>query len=251
MKSFKDIAYQILKEEGVPLHSKDIVRIALKKKMLDTTGKTPEATMNAELIVDTNKKKNSRFIKTALSTFYINAKYRPSTKIEYKISDAVSSKQKGDIAEAKVAELITLYGDKSLACYKPISDDEGLDLIVKEKKSLRTIYIQVKSRFGTKSQIVAYVKELSLINSPKMAIVFCFFDTEKGDLWDYVWFVPGNEFKKKSKAINIKGHGILLPFIAGRSKKESNKWDKYLIKKQGLANRIIEQMKKFKFKHNE
>lgn len=32
MKSFKDIAYQILKERGQPLHSKEITKIALKNQ---------------------------------------------------------------------------------------------------------------------------------------------------------------------------------------------------------------------------
>ena len=31
MSSFKDIAFQILKETGKPLHSKEITKIALKK----------------------------------------------------------------------------------------------------------------------------------------------------------------------------------------------------------------------------
>jgi hypothetical protein len=51
----------------------------------------------------------------------------------YKVA-TISAVQKGNIVEARVAELITLYGD-NLACYRPISDDEGIDLIVKEKGS--------------------------------------------------------------------------------------------------------------------
>ena len=47
MSSFKDIAFQILKEAGRPLHSNEITQIALKKGWLKTAGKTPEATMNA------------------------------------------------------------------------------------------------------------------------------------------------------------------------------------------------------------
>ena len=66
----------------------------------------------------------------------------------WKISKDFSTKQKGDIAEARIAELVTRYGDTTLSCYKPISDDEGIDLIVKEKGSLKTMYVQIKSRFG-------------------------------------------------------------------------------------------------------
>lgn len=150
MNSFKDIAYQILKESGKPLHSKEITKIALARGWLKTAGKTPEATMNAQLVVDINsKKEKSRFIKTAPSTFGLNPttssvvekQLRYEVKVEekkYKISKDVSTKQKGDITEARIAELITLYGDTTLSCYKPISDDEGIDLIVKEKGSLKT-----------------------------------------------------------------------------------------------------------------
>jgi len=38
--------------------------------------------------------------------------------------------------------------------------------------------------------------------------------------------------------------GKVLGFVAGRKKKESNKWDQYLIDKRDLANRIITQMKR-------
>ena len=117
MNSFKDIAYQILKEAVKPLHSKEITKIALEKGWLITAGKTPEATMRAELIVDINSKKDkSRFIKTSPAIFGLNENIIVPEKIEvikeekvYKISKDVSTKQKGDITEARIAELITLY----------------------------------------------------------------------------------------------------------------------------------------------
>lgn len=251
MNSFKDIAYQILKEVGKPLHSKEITKIALKRGWLKTAGKTPEATMNAQLVVDINTRKDkSRFIKTAPSTFGLNPEFKivAETKIEkkigkiYKVSKDVSTKQKGDIAEARIAELITLYGDTTLSCYKPLSDDEGIDLIVKEKGSLKTMYIQIKSRFGDNPDDIftATTKSASIANKNSMAVVFCFFDTEEGDLWDYLWFVPTPDFLKMANKLDS---GRLLGFVAGRKKKESNKWDQYLIDKRDLANGIIAQLK--------
>ena len=71
--TFKGIAYEILKEAGKPLHSDDITKIALQKGWLKTAGKTPKATMNAQLIVDVNKNgTKSLFKKVAPSTFAIN-----------------------------------------------------------------------------------------------------------------------------------------------------------------------------------
>ncbi|MBU0999454.1 hypothetical protein KKG24_04120 [Patescibacteria group bacterium] len=252
MNSFKELAYQILKEADKPLHSKEITKIALDHGWLKTAGKTPEATMNAQLVVDINSKKDkSRFIKTAPSTFGLNpdfiepqkGKVAEKEEKKYTISKNVSSKQKGDIAEARIAELVTLYGDTTLSCYKPISDDEGIDLIVKRKESLKTMYIQIKSRFGDNPDDIftATVKASSVVDRYSMALIFCFFDTEKGDLWDYVWFVPAPDFLKMSNKLMS---GKMLGFVAGRKRKESNKWDEYLIDKRDLANGTLQQMER-------
>jgi hypothetical protein len=251
--SFKDIAYQILRETGKSLHSKEITKIALNRGWLKTAGKTPEATMNAQLIVDINsKKEKSRFIKTAPSIFGLNPDFKGTTKAKskrrkeekiYKISKDISSKQKGDIAEARIAELITLYGDTTLSCYKPISDDEGIDLIVKEKGSLKTMYLQIKSRFGDNPGVIftATTKTVSIADNYAVALIFCFFDTSEGDLWDYLWFVPAPDFIKMANKLN---KGKMLGFVAGRKRRESNKWDQHLIDKRELANTVISQMKR-------
>lgn len=82
MNSFKNIAYRILKEAGKSLHSKTITKIALDRGWLKTVGKTPEATMNAQLIVDINsKKEKSRFVKTKPSIFGLNKNFKESKTI--------------------------------------------------------------------------------------------------------------------------------------------------------------------------
>lgn len=252
MTTFKSIAYQILKDAGKPLHSKEITRRALASDLV-TEGKTPEATMNAILVVDINtNKNNSPFIKTAPSTFAINSDFKPPQKkskplkkegTSYQLSKNITTQQKGHIAEARVAELVMLYGETSLSCYKPISDDEGIDLIVKQKGSLRTMYIQIKSRFGDNPDeaFVATTKAGTIADNYSMAVIFCYFDTEKGDIWDYLWFVPAPDFIKMANKLS---GGSALGFVAGRKKKESNKWDQYLIDKRDLAGAILEQMKR-------
>ena len=161
----------------------------------------------------------------------------------YRISKNVSSKQKGDIAEARIAELVTLYGETTLSCYKPISDDDGIDLIVKEKRSLKTMYIQIKSRFGDNPNAIftANVRSDAVIDNYSMATIFCFFDTEDGDIWNYLWFIPAPDFIKKANSLM---GGKMKGFVAGRQRNESNKWDQYLIDKRNLANAIITQMKR-------
>jgi hypothetical protein len=235
-----------LQEVNSPLHSNEITKIALERGLLKTTGKTPEATMSAQLITDVNNNAESRFVKLAPSVFALNRNIIQPVEIpeksqSYKISKKASSRQKGDIVEARISELITLYGDTALSCYKPISDDEGIDISVKEKGSLKTIYLQVKSRFGDDPSkiFVANIKSSTVVDNYAMGFVFCHFDSEKGNLWDRLWFVPAPDF------INIATtQGKNLSFVAGRKKRKTNKWDNYLIDKTSLANRIISQMKR-------
>lgn len=44
---FKDAAYEILKKAGQPLHYKEIATRAMEAGLLETVGRTPEATMGA------------------------------------------------------------------------------------------------------------------------------------------------------------------------------------------------------------
>jgi len=255
MNSFKDVAYQILSDSKKPLHTSELTRIALKKGWLKTAGKTPEATMGAQLITDVNKLgENSRFIKTGPSTFATNPNLKISIADSVKVDDKinaervksinanVSSKQKGDIAEARIAELITLFGDEVLSCYRPISDDEGIDLIVKQKGSLKTLYIQIKSRWQDKSgSLIVDVKKKTMVNNYSMGLVVCMFDVEAADIWDYIWFIPAPDFIAKS---NGKPDGEKLRFISGKNVDRMGTWADYLIQKQDLANKLLEQMNK-------
>ncbi len=74
MNTFKQSAIEVLKKAKKPLHYTEITRLALESGLLETEGATPEATMNAQIIVDINhKKQGSDFIKTAPGTFAINS----------------------------------------------------------------------------------------------------------------------------------------------------------------------------------
>ncbi len=259
MKTFKQIAKIILQENNQAMHSKEITQLAITKNLLQTYGKTPAATMNAQLITDINaKQEKSCFIKTAPSTFSLNPLYKEESTIiqkkdtvinktinikkKFAISKNVSSKQKGDIAEARIAELVTLYGETTLSCYKPISDDDGIDLIVKEKGNLNTMYIQIKSRFGYNQniQFSAKVRKKKVIDKYSMILVFCFFDLSIGDLANQLWFVPAPDFLKMTQSSKPKHENNLL--FTGNMDNSTNKWHEYLIDKKFIANKIMQQI---------
>jgi hypothetical protein len=127
-------------------------------------------------------------------------------------------------------------------CYIPKADDEGIDLIVKEKGILKSLYIQVKSRFGDdfSQPFTASVKEQSAGDNHSMAFVFCLFDTAKGDIHDFVWFVPAPAFIQKAP----KDKNGLLHFVSGKNKEDGNKWDDFRIDKRDLAGEVKKQLKR-------
>lgn len=74
---FKEAAYVVLKKSDIPLHYKEITSKALQKSLLETVGRTPEATMAALLYTDTLKP-DSRFIRASKpGTFALKSTYAP------------------------------------------------------------------------------------------------------------------------------------------------------------------------------
>ncbi len=249
--SFKSIAVKIITEAGKPLHYREITRMATEQNLLRTTGKTPWATMNAQLSMDIiNNGENSTFYRAQPGFFGLK---KPGTTqqnitgmariVKHTVTDSLNTKQKGDIAEARVAELLTLYGDEGLTCYRPISDDEGLDIIAKRRDNLEVVYIQVKSSYGYKDRgFVSTVKEKNIVNKERMILVFVYFDLSDGDLFDQIFCIPAPDFLRLT-ANEDKKPGERV-FTVGLRNPDKSKYSEYMIEKRELANRIIELMDK-------
>ena len=59
MPSFPNAAYYLLEEEGAPLSASEITKIARKRGLIVTEGKTPSQTMHASLYLE-NKRRLAR-----------------------------------------------------------------------------------------------------------------------------------------------------------------------------------------------
>ena len=151
MNSYKEIAYQILKEAGKPLHSKEITKIALERGLLKTAGKTPMATMNAQLVVDINSKGElSDFKKSGPSIFALNDKKveigedsKPDRIIEELELEEEKEVEGGYIGKAGehavLSELLFLGYNAAL-----MSVDVGVDIVATKNNEIYNI--QVKTR---------------------------------------------------------------------------------------------------------
>lgn len=65
----KEVAVLVLLQAGKPLHYREITRIGMESGMLVTSGKTPDATMNALLSVDITQEAKPLFKRTASGVF--------------------------------------------------------------------------------------------------------------------------------------------------------------------------------------
>jgi len=149
MNKFKTAALQILTEAKQPLHYKEITRIALEKGILETEGATPDASMNAQLITDVNKKgEGSDFIKTAPSTFALN----PNKKIlEPKKQKKVLEEEAEEEEKITIETGFTGKAGEHLVCSELLfrgynasimSVDSGMDIIATKNNKLFSIQVK-------------------------------------------------------------------------------------------------------------
>jgi len=68
--SFKEAAYKVLKSKNTPLNIQNLTAIAIEKGVLKTSGRTPKASMGAQLYMDLKKLKNkSVFVQLGKNRF--------------------------------------------------------------------------------------------------------------------------------------------------------------------------------------
>lgn len=216
MNSFKDVAYQVLIEAGKPLHSKEITKIAIDHGLLKTAGKTPEATMNAQLVVDINiKGELSRFKKTSPSTFAINDKKielapeseldRVIEEIELEHAKEVEGGYIGKAGEHAVLSELLFRGYNAAL----MSVDVGVDIMANKNNGV--FNIQVKTRnISTKHN--AFYFNLRIISFERHSAgrtFYIFILRENGKL-DYL-ILPFNEIEKsiEEEFIHVVGNGKL------------------------------------------
>jgi len=167
MPSFKLAAIKVLREAKKPLHYEEITRRALEQNLIETSGSTPEATMNAQISVDIkNKKDKSAFVKTKRGYFSLNPEYTEAEqKVEEKEektreeAEPISTQYVGKAGEHLVVSELLFRGYNASV----MSVDEGLDIVATKKERLYNI--QVKT--STENKFNYYVFDLRISSFEK------------------------------------------------------------------------------------
>ena len=167
-------------------------------------------------------------------------KYTPDEIGEIVDLSGLSSMAKGDIVEDRIKEIILLYGQGSLSVYKPVSDSEGIDLIVVKNGVFQPLFIQVKGRFKLHNDrtFIADVRMKTFNPHHSYFVVGAYFNPISFEIDDHILFVPSKVVKKVGTIINARGEERYR-ITTNILKPEKSKWAEYVITKQGLVEAIL------------
>lgn len=216
MNSFKEAAYSILKEAGIPLHSKELTKTALERSLIETGGKTPASTMNAVLLRDIKAKGAlSNFKKSGKSTFAINEQksaiveeLKPDSVAEEIELEAEAEIEGGYIGKAGehavLSELLFLGYNAAL-----MSVDVGVDILA--TKNNETYNIQVKTRnISERHNAFHFNLRIASFERHNAGRTFYIFVLRENGKLDYL-ILPLHEIEKsiEQEFIHIVGKGKL------------------------------------------
>ena len=153
----------------------------------------------------------------------------------------LSSTSKGDIVEDRIKELILLYGQGLLSVYKPVSDTEGIDLIIVKSGVFQPIFLQVKSRFNLQKNraIIADISLKTFNPHHSYFVVIAYFNPSTLEINEYILLVPTEEVRENAMIVNTK-YGQRYRVTTQLNPESKSKWAKYIIKKSELANKLLE-----------
>ena len=211
MNTFKQSAIEILKKTGAPLHYTEITRLALESGILETEGATPEATMNAQIVVDIkNKGGGSDFIKTAPGIFTLN----PNKK-EIKETPKIIEAEKAEEEKIVIEGGFTGKGGEHLVCSELLfrgfnasimSVDVGMDIVAVKDNQLFGIQVKT-SNLNLFDTYVFDIRKVSFERHSNGNVYYIF--VLHGEKQNHYLILPFHEMEKKMHegAILEVGHG--------------------------------------------
>ena len=155
----------------------------------------------------------------------------------------LSSTQIGAIGENILANAVMKASEGRLSPFQPVADDDGLDVLFFDKKTGKSVAIQLKCRTVTikkrhseeRGNAVHFQVRQATINEARQAYLVGALLNE--DLTDFIatWFVPMTKLPKI--AYSISDHYVIRP---SKSETSRDKYTRYRCHSaQDLAERII------------
>lgn len=142
--SFADAAYEILKQTNEALSSVELIDIVLTKGLIETKGKTPEATMWSTLYLEGQRKGNkSRFIQTGKDKWALSEWGKEKIKVEIEKYNKETREIQLRIQKTIVGDPLNFEGLQ----YAPINEQGVVFLFGKLHKELGIIVEAIQTGF--------------------------------------------------------------------------------------------------------
>src|SRR3990167_7205049 len=142
--SFSDAAYEILRQTNEALSSVELVDIALSKGLLETKGKTPEATMWSVLYLEGQRKGNeSRFIQVGKDKWALSEWGKEIVQVEIEKYNKETQEITLRIQKTIVGDPLNFDGLQ----YSPINEQGVVFLFGKLHKELGIIVEAIQTGF--------------------------------------------------------------------------------------------------------
>lgn len=202
MNKFVSAAITVLEEAGIPLHYAEITRRAIEKGYLVTTGKTPEATMNSEIVMNIKRKKGaSDFVRTDPGTYAVNSEKQVEEPEPMPVPVA-EPKNNEKQEDEKISGAYVGKGGEYLVCSELLfkgfnasimTVDTGVDIVA--IKDNRMFGIQVKT--SRLNRLKTYIFDVRKVSFEHHAVGNTFYILVLyGDKVNFL-ILPYNELEKK------------------------------------------------------
>lgn len=222
MNTFKQAAITILKKSKEPLHYREITRKALEEGLFETQGATPEATMNAQIVMDIKRYGDkSIFKRVSPAIFAINPEYKEPVQVKsaslltQKDTYSVETGYIGKGGEFRVCSELLFRGFNASI----MSVDTGIDIVaIKDNKRFE---IQVKTaNLNSYNTYVFDVRRTSFerFNSSNIFYVCVLRDESKTDFVIFPYLVLEQKLHEKAILEINKGNSyrLTLKFVADK-----------------------------------
>ncbi len=151
----------------------------------------------------------------------------------------LSPTQIGAIGENLLVNSVMKASNGRLSPFKPVADDDGIDVLFFDKETGKSVAIQLKCRRSTDAggnTAQFDVREATFKPTRNAYLVAALF-TENMNDFDWTWFISMKELPEVSNANKAKsGKYIITPSKAVNSQ---DKYVKFRCKTNGLAQYII------------
>ena len=155
MVSFKLAAIKILEDAKEPLHYEEITKRALEKNLIETSGKTPEETMNSQISTDIKHRSDKTpFLRAKPGYFGLKPDYKVSKQEEQEKAEEeveeekeeISTQYTGKAGEHRVVSELLFRGYNASI----MNVDEGLDIVATKDGKLFNIQVKTsnENKFG-------------------------------------------------------------------------------------------------------